>query len=461
MAIPKHLSLRGKTWQFSRRVPKDVVGIVGCEFWRCSLETDSLAEAERRLHVKIVETDQIIQSVRDGTYQKIDDEALDDIAVQWSIWYEEAAASTLPMAVFGQRFPMAFEHLGEPLSGEIAEPILRSRDELVALVDRFVSEQRIEIRRNSTEWEKLVNFCQDEYAATNPEIMGAKHIGSIGWTVKPSKRQLTKAFARFKAERTRKDSDHPITAGSIEEFAVGVTRFVELFGDIDVNSITRTHAQEFRDVLRTLPARPPNAVRGMPLREQVTWARQNNHKLLAKDTVAKLVGGLKSILDHAATGSDFIVDLKSWVNPFVGFSATGKRTHQAIRRPFTNAELLQTFNPATYDFMRPSAFWIPLLLYYTGARRNEIAQLHLADVILEGDTPHLKLTTSIADDEIESEEVMDPGLSKRIKNWSSDRVAPIVGPLVDVGFLDFVEHAKTLGSPHLFADLPVPSPMIT
>lgn len=167
--------------------------MVGCEFWGCSLETDSLAEAERRLHVKIVETDQIIQSVRDGTYQKIDDEALDDIAVQWSIWYEEAVASTLPVAVFGQRFPVAFEHLGEPLSGEIAEPILRSRDELVALVDRFVSEQGIEIRRYSTEWEKLGNFCQDEYAATNPEIMGAKHVGSIGWTGKPSKLQLTKA----------------------------------------------------------------------------------------------------------------------------------------------------------------------------------------------------------------------------------------------------------------------------
>ena len=187
MAVPKHLSLGGKTWQFSRRVPQDADGIVGFQFWRCSPETDSLAKAERRLHVKMVETDEIIQAVRNGTYQRIDDETLDDFAVQWSIWYEAAAAWTLPEPVFGQRFPPVFGHLGKPLSGEISEPVLRSRDALVVLIDRFISEQGIQISRNSPEWDKLVDLCQDEYASSDKEIMNSRHLGSIGPVLKPTK----------------------------------------------------------------------------------------------------------------------------------------------------------------------------------------------------------------------------------------------------------------------------------
>jgi integrase len=454
MALPKHLSRRGKNFQFTRRVPTDVVDAIGFATWRSSLGTDGQAEAERLLRIKLVETDQVIKAVRNGTYQRIDNETLDGLAVDWSIWFEEAASWTLQEAVFGQRFPTVFEHIGKPLSGEIDQPILRTKDELAKMVARFVEERGITITRPSPEWDKLVALCQDEYAASNPEIAGAPHIGAIGPVPKPTKRQLSKAFEKFISERTRKDADHPITAGSIEEFRVGVRRFIDLFGDLDVNKITRSQAQEFRDVLRGLPARPPNHVRDLPLRAQTDWANENNHKLLAKDTVGKLVGGLKSILDHAATNSDFIVDLKSWSNPFLGFTASGKRQHKAERRPYTEPELLMTFSPDTYDFIRPSAFWVPLLLYFTGARRNEIAQLHLTDVIVDGDTPHLNLTTTIAADELDDEEDMELGLTKRIKNWNSDRVAPILAPLIEIGFLKFVEHAKTLGSPHLFVDLP-------
>jgi hypothetical protein len=416
------MSRRGKSWQFVRRVPTELVPIIGVEAWRSSLGTDSQSEAERRLRVKLVETDKIIEAARNGTYRRITEAVLEDYAVDWSLWYEERVSFTMPEAVFGSRFPTAFEAMGKPIGDEILEPIVRTKEDLTGLVRRFVEERDIPISIPSPDWDKLVTFCQDEYAESNPEIIGSPVIRSLGRVPKVSERCLSKAFERFTSERRRSDADKPITAGSIEEFRVAVDRFIELFGDIDVAKINRTHARDFRDLLRQLPTRPPNAIRQLPLRDQVEWARDNKHPTLAKDTVAKLVGGLKSVLDQVAKHDDFVDDLNTWINPFSGFTGSGKRSHAAIRLPFGQDDLLKTFNPAIYNSYRPSEFWIPLLLYYTGARRNEIAQLHLADVVLDSSTPHLKLTESIAPDEIDDLEESAVGTSKRIKTWSSDRV---------------------------------------
>ena len=454
MPIPQYLNRRGKTWQFVRRVPTELVQIIGFESWRSSLGTDSQSEAERRLRVKLVETDKIIEAARNGTYRRITEDALEDHAVDWSLWYEERVGFTMPEAVFGSRFPTAFEAMGKPIGEEIAEPIIRTKDQLASLVRRFVEERAIPITIPSPDWDKLVSLCPDEYAESNPEIAGSPVVRSLGRVPKISERRLSKAFERFTSERTRSDADKPIAVGSVEEFRVAVDRFVELFGDLDVNRISRTHAKDFRDLLRQLPKRPPNAIRLLPLRDQVDWTRENKHLVLAKDTVAKLVGGLKSVLDQVAKHDDFVDDLNSWTNPFVGFTGSGRRSHAPIRLPFSQDDLLKAFNPETYNSYRPSEFWVPLLLYYTGARRNEIAQLHLSDVVLDAPTPHLKLTTSIAVDEDDDEDEENIGTGKRIKTWSSDRVAPLVPQIMDIGFSAFVEHARGLGSIHLFKDIP-------
>jgi integrase len=446
------MNRRGKTWQFVRRVPTELVQNIGFESWRASLGTDSQSEAERRLRVKLVETHKIIEAARNGSYRRITEDALEDHAVDWSVWYEERVGFTMPEAVFGSRFPTAFEAMGKPIGEEIAEPIIRTKDQLASLVRRFVEERGITIP--SPDWDKLVTLCQDEYAESNPEIAGSPVVRSLGRVPKVSERRLSKAFERFTSERTRADADKPITVGSVKEFQVAVDRFIELFGDVEVAKISRTHARDFRDLLRQLPKRPPNDIRQLPLRDQVEWARDNKHPVLAKDTVAKLVGGLKSVLDQVAKHDDFVDDLNTWINPFTGFTGSGKRSHAAVRLPFGPDDLLKVFNPATYNSYRPSEFWIPLLLYYTGARRNEIAQLHLADVVLDASTPHLTLTESIAPDEDDDRDVLAVGMTKRIKTWSSDRVTPLVSPIMDIGFAAFVEHARSLGSTHLFKDIP-------
>ena len=105
-----------------------------------------------------METDKIIEAARNGTYRRITEDALEDHAVDWSLWYEERVSFTMPEAVFGSRFPIAFEAMGKPIGDEIAEPVIRTKEQLASLVRRFAEERGIPITIPSPDWDKLVTL---------------------------------------------------------------------------------------------------------------------------------------------------------------------------------------------------------------------------------------------------------------------------------------------------------------
>lgn len=84
----KFLRPRGTKYQFERPVPKDIQKTVGFKSWRESLKTDSKIEAEIKCRRRTVETDDIIQQVRDQTYRHFTDDELDDLAIRWSLDFQ-------------------------------------------------------------------------------------------------------------------------------------------------------------------------------------------------------------------------------------------------------------------------------------------------------------------------------------------------------------------------------------
>ena len=92
----------------------------------------------------------------------------------------------------------------------------------------------------------------------------------------------------------------------------------------------------------------------------------------------------------------------------------------------------------------PYQFWLPLIGYFTGGRLNEICQLDTEDVTFD-DASGL-WSISIMDDE------KDKPLPKALKNTSSRRILPVHDELVRIGFLDFVERARSEGREKLFSD---------
>ena len=71
---------------------------------------------------------------------------------------------------------------------------------------------------------------------------------------------------------------------------------------------------------------------------------------------------------------------------------------------------------------KPHRYWLPLLAFYTGARLNELCQLHCRDVYdgvidINKDAP-----------------------DKRLKNSSSKRIVPLHPELIRLGFEEFCDH---------------------
>lgn len=119
------------------------------------------------------------------------------------------------------------------------------------------------------------------------------------------------------------------------------------------------------------------------------------------------------------------------------------------RRPFSAVELdclfrspaftgcrgaHRRFDPGPYA-IRDAYFWIPVLGYYTGARLSELVQLHLGDVILDAQVPHLDFNEEVRSGN---------GASKKhLKSAAAVRRVPLHDDLLALGFRKFVQRRMT------------------
>lgn len=89
-------------------------------------------------------------------------------------------------------------------------------------------------------------------------------------------------------------------------------------------------------------------------------------------------------------------------------------------------------------------YFVPILIYYTGARREELCGAMVDDIIFdrEGCRPYIHIAANE---------------QRRIKNAQSKRNIPIHPELIRLGFLDYVGKIKALGYKLLFPDLYSPS----
>ena len=128
-------------------------------------------------------------------------------------------------------------------------------------------------------------------------------------------------------------------------------------------------------------------------------------------------------------------------NPFSGLGIKQKSVMaSALRDRFTVEELTKLFDPETlHKNMRKSyMFWLPWLALYTGARLEELSQLHLEDIRLEGEIWVLDIN--------EKDE-------KDIKSPSSKRLIPIHPKLEEIGLLTHVKALLKRGEKRLFPEL--------
>jgi integrase len=121
---------------------------------------------------------------------------------------------------------------------------------------------------------------------------------------------------------------------------------------------------------------------------------------------------------------------------------------------FTDADLAALFETDFYRqarYREPFQYWLPVLGLYTGARLEELAQLHLADIRQDAASEawYLDITE-------ESSASATPGSpAKRLKTVSSMRACPLHRAVLEAGFLEFVAALRARGESRLFPELPL------
>ncbi|KPN91821.1 site-specific integrase [Pseudomonas nunensis] len=128
-------------------------------------------------------------------------------------------------------------------------------------------------------------------------------------------------------------------------------------------------------------------------------------------------------------------------NPLIGLKVMTGPAKEA-RLSFEQHDLSTLLNLEALKaeaLKHPWRYWLPLLGRFTGARLEELCQLHVADFItLQG---------------VDCIRIDDGHESQKLKNSSSRRTLPIHPALIQLGLLEYVQIQRTPNSDRLFPEL--------
>ncbi len=230
--------------------------------------------------------------------------------------------------------------------------------------------------------------------------------------------------------------------------ATSVVRdFTELFGDMPVKDLTSDDFDYFAEELRKVPAAMSRAERTLPFDQRVTLGDDDSRPKAKGATPAKKLGLVKAIMAYSLKKKHIAY------NPAQALE-TGYRYQADARRQMTSSEVKRLFSlpiftePAWWEFRQeitdPTLAWVGLIGLASGSRLGEIAQAHINDVLEDDGVVALSIT---ADD--------DPLLPRNVKTPGSQRVIIIHPQIVALGFLEYVAAVRATESTLLFPDVAV------
>ena len=214
-----------------------------------------------------------------------------------------------------------------------------------------------------------------------------------------------------------------------------------LDSDKPLGEINTFDMREFRD---TAARWPPNAHKkriydGKTVREVLELALANGEPKPSPWTQEKHRQRLAVFFNHQIKAGVITV------NPIHGIAGWEKPDlDENSGRPFSPEELAAIFQPERFQAWArkyPHRWFGVGLGLYSGARVNEIGQMEVSDVEQVDGVWGFKIKS-------------DRSKGKRVKTKASKRFVPLAQPVINAGFLDYVEEAKAAGLSRLWPNLP-------
>lgn len=400
-AKPRHaaaqLRIRTAFEEASRKIPltaQEVPQLVR-EHYHESLATDQRAREESPDLSTLIEFNALISDTRKR--------ALQDALVKTEI--ETVAEGKTITSV-------------EALVGDLAEAILK-RNGLSAdpkgLEYRRLCKQLLRADR------ELINRAQERDSG---DFTGkaADPLLAAPYEKTKSTPRLSKVIDDFvESKKTAKEWD----AKTITIMTGRLRTCLELIGDKPIGEITPEEMEALRNEIQKVPASFRSRARSGTVRQAIKSAKEGT-KRLSIATANLHIKGIKSVFIYAEKKG--LID-RSPAKIIGDIKGDKKR-----RKPFTDDDLRLIFKDTQSAGDGPAYFWVPRILLYTGARLEEICQLHAEDIRQE----HGIWVFDINRDG-----------SKRLKTKNSERFVPVHSELIKMGLLKFTKKMEG----HLFPEL--------
>ncbi|WP_167494389.1 site-specific integrase [Ectopseudomonas khazarica] len=446
-------------YEYKTRYPKDLAHLFKPHArWKRSLGTRDPAEAAKRFPAVDQECKQhfaLLRAVHLDGFQ-LDARDAQQLAARW---FRETLAELEASGDYGIYLVRSVESIPDQATGQVmdapswgvVQSLVDEESDVTPWIAPFIrstleAHQYPEVVEGTDLHGVLVDafwpvFCDLSTLCLARMTKGGRYVPAppvaphapLSFEAKPGALTLSQVFEKWAEDKLLTDAK---AGKTVDEFRGVVRRFQELYGDMEACSITRSLVGDFRAALGKLPTKG-QGIRGLSAPQAIAKAEAEGLPRASLLTVRKQLVILAALLNFAVKRLEAMDEepvSASGILKSLSKAAARQETRTGEDKAYTKADLQRMFGsplfrgewkPARADFGE-ALYWIPLLLAYTGARREEVAQLLVSDVVRCPDTGIWYASLRPDDD-------------KSVKGASSLRRAPLHSDLLELGFVRYVE----------------------
>lgn len=454
-ASPSYLLVHRNKLYFRIRIPDDLRRCLGKTAFKLSLRTSYLRDARPKCMRLALTAWTIFEFARRIAGDGMD--ALTEAKIQELAgkWLREALADGEERRAFAHK-PMTPDELDGQLEA-LSSLYTDAREDLAlndyrgiqSTADDVLKAEGITVNRDALEYRSL---CRELLKARvkGLEIEERRSVGDYPGEVSaqpvpptappavaPAKPKGTLARA---IEKYIRDKEPHWRASSRQDIPPQLWFFADILGrERPIDELDRDALRKYLDTMTRLPAhrRQPRH-RGKSIKQLLALDVPEGERYSAK-TLETRFTNVRSFIGWAEV--EGLIDRASPLNKILTVPG-GKVARKSTKRAYTDEELARLFHSPDYAkdrHSKPWQFWMPILGLFTGARIEELAQLHLADIRQEGGVWVFDLND------------LD---EKEIKTAAGRRLVPIHPFLIkDLRLVEYVEDLRGRGFKRLFPTL--------
>lgn len=257
--------------------------------------------------------------------------------------------------------------------------------------------------------------------------------GKVDYTIiEKLKDTNIKKYISFNDVYSKYLHERNITESSRYSFETAVHRFITIVGNKDVRLYKKCDIIKYKDILLQFPVSISEQDKTLSV-EQIIQKHKKSRKISSNTISNNYIGLIKTIFSYAVL-NDYIQ-----VNPAENVKVLESRQLEPKRLPFSLNQIQYMLTTDLFTQLQDEKYneyrFLILLALFTGARLEEVARLHIADVGEEDDMPFIFIRPHGED-------------GHTVKTASARRRVPLHPVLMnDWGFVQFVstgraEHRK-------------------